>query len=278
MYSLLAYGNAAQAAGATLADTPAVVDPNFSSHNGHWIFTKPYKLYGIAVFGASLTAAQLFDSTYNAINVPQIYPVNLSPTPPSNPQIRDLRSFPIGLPIDEEIALQLSNGLGAGTEAEFGLLWVAPDPSSMQLPPPAGEVGNKGRVLARFTVTTPTTAGLWSADAAIVIPNLLRGGTYTVAGLTLVSVAGVAYRVNFVNQRFTPDRKLTPGNLVENAYGNIPLYQRPDWLGPLGDFDTWELPLLSILGATTAASATYSGFLDLIYRGPGRVEQYQMGV
>jgi len=274
MYSILAYCNPTAAAGATYADTPSVTDPSFSARNGHWIFTEDYDLVGVGAFGTSLTAVQLFDSTFNSLNIPQVYPINLSPTPPSNPQLVDLRSWPIQIPQNEEIAFQASNNLALGTEFQAGLLWVAPRGMSRALPPANMERGASGRVKGLFTCSATTVAGAWTTDLALTNVNLLYGGVYTVVGAQVFSSSSLAYRVKFVNQRQQWGRKLFPGNLVENAYGNIPLYQRPDWLGPLGTFDTFELPLISLLGVTAAGPVTVSVLFDMIFRGKGRASDY----
>jgi len=272
MYQILAYA-ANNAAAAALVDTPNVTDQNFVPRNGHWFFQEPYKLMAKAVLGTSLTAAQLFDSTWNAINVPQIYPPNLSLAIPTNPQVQDLRKFPIDIPQNEEIALQLSNNLAMGNEWEFGLLWIAPSNANMQLPSPPPPIGNMGRVKALFTATIVLTAGTWSPDVVIAIPNLLRGGTYCVAGCNLVCPHGVAYRLNFPRAPLYMGRKLIAGNLVEAAYGNVIQKEGDSWLGPMGYFDNVEYPLISVLGGTTTGSTTYTGYLDLIYLGQATMGQ-----
>jgi hypothetical protein len=272
VYQILAYA-ANNAALAVLADTPNVSDQNFVPRNGHWFFQEPYELMAKACIGLNLTAAQLFDSTWNAINVPQIYPINLLATIPSNPQVEDLRLFPIDIPQNEEIALQLSNNLGAGNQWQFGLLWISPKGSSRQLPSPPAPIGNMGRVRALFTATIVLTAGQWSPDVIITIPNLLRGGTYCVAGLNIVCPNGIAYRLNFPRAPLFMGRKLVAGNLVDAAYGNVVQKEKDAWLGPLGYFDNVEYPLISILGAVSTASTTYTGYLDLIYLGQATMGQ-----
>lgn len=262
---------AANAAGAVLADTPFVVDGVLSTRNGHPIFTEDYELCAAWANGVSLTAAQFSDATWNAINTPQIYPVALSLTVPGNPQINDYRNWPVQIPKNEEIALQLSNNLGAATEREFGLIWYAPFGKPRMLPAPAPGVGSVGRVRALFTVTGAITQGVWSADMVMTITNLIKGGTYAVAGMNLVCPLGLAFRMNFVRAPLYSGRKLFPGGLCDAAYGNVPLKEGRNWMGLYGYFDTFELPLMSILAATTAGSATYTGFMDLIYMGQNMI-------
>jgi hypothetical protein len=271
MYQILAYG-ADNTNAAVLADTPALNDQNFVPVNKHWFFQESYKLMAKAVFGASVTAAQLFDSTWNSINVPQIYPVNVSATVPSNPQIVDLRKFPISIPQNEEIALQLSNNAVA-PEWEFGLIFIAPMPDDLRLPAPPQPIGNMGRVQALATVTTTLTQGAWSADATMTMTNIMHGGTYCIAGAQVICAQGIAYRMNFPRQPLYMGRKLTPGNICVASYANIVQKEGCEWLGPMGYFDTVQYPYIAILGATTVGSTTYTVILDLIYMGPQLISQ-----
>lgn len=269
MYQILGYFKSINAG--TNADVAAITDPNFSARGGtggadHWIFTEPYNLVAVAAAAATLTAAQLYDATLNAINIPQVYPPILSITPPTNPQIMDLRANPVPLPMNEEVALQASAGAG-GAEPVYGLLWIMPSGAGGNPQPPVQPSMQNPRVLALFTSTIVLTAGVWSPFTNIAFTNPLKGGAYQVNGCTLVCAKSLAYKLNFVKAPLYMGRKLYPGGLVENAYGNVPLRFGPGWLGPLGRFNNFELPQISVLGTTTTASATYTGYMDLTYLG-----------
>ena len=272
MYQLLCFG-ANNAAGAALVDTPSIPDENFNPQNGHWIFYEDYSLAAVAAVGASITQVQLFDSTWNSINVQQVYPTNLSATIPNNPNVKILTQYPVQIPQNEQVSAQISNNLAMGTEYEFVLMWLLPGGKVMSQPNPPAPFGNAGRVQALFTVTTALTAGIFSGDTPIAVPNVLRGGTYCVAGLQLVVPNGIAYRVNFPRAPLYQGRKLNPGNLVQNAYGDVPQKEGTFWLGPMGYFDTSEFFQIAILGNQAVGSATYTGFLDLIYMGPNLIGQ-----
>ncbi len=267
MYQILA-NYASLAASANNASIAALTDPNFSTRNSHWIFTEDYYMMGVAGFGATLSTLQIYDATYNAINTPQVYPVNLSLNAPSNPQVMDLQSWPIMIPKNEEIDFQGSNSDSGAVADSMSIMWISPQSRVSPLPAPQSGIGSYGRVKAKFTVTCATTKGAWTADQTITITNLIKGGTYCLAGAYLVCTAATAYRVNFVRAPLYQGRKLQPGGLCEEAYGNVPLDKGLDWMGPMGYFDTFEYPLIALLGNTTAGSATYTGFLDLIYMGP----------
>jgi hypothetical protein len=274
MYHLLSY-YAAQAAGASYADTAFVVDNTISSRNNHPIFTEDYEVAATYVAGASITAARWSDSTWNSISQPEIYPANLSLAVPTNPQVSDMRQWPRQIPRNEEIQAQLSNNLGSSTEPEFVLAWIRPLGFRPSLPQGAAGYGGLSRVRAIFTFTGAITVGVWSSDLVITITNTIRGGTYALVGCNVVCAHGIAYRFNFPRAPLYQGRKLYPGNLVEAAYGNTPQKEGDIWLGELGRFDTFELPLISILAGTTTTSTTYTGYLDLIYLGSGMMSNQQ---
>lgn len=269
MYQVLAYYKSINAG--TYSDMPAVPDPNFSARGGtggadHWIFTEPYDLCAAAGFATTLTAMQLFDATFNAINIPQVYPVTKGVVPPSNPNIMDFRMMPIPLPLNEEVALQASAGAG-GAEDVFGLIWIKP--SGIGAPSDRGVMASERnpRVTAIVTASITLTKGVWSPFANLTFTNPLKGGAYQVNGLYLVCAASLAFKLNFVKAPLYQGRKLFPGSYVENAYGNVPLRFGSNWLGPLGRFNNFELPQISVLGNAAVGAATYTGYLDLTYLG-----------
>lgn len=256
---------------ATPTDLVAIPDTSFSARGGstganHWIFTENYDLQGVGAFAAALAGAQLFDATLNAINIPQVYPGNKAITPPSNPNLMDWRLNPQPLPMNEEIAFNANNAAG-GAEPAYGLIWITPSnqgdlrgnmvKATIQLP----------RVFALVTATVVLTAGSWSPFANITFTNPIKGGAYQLNGAHWVVPNGLAYKINFVKAPLYQGRKMFPGNLTEAAYSNVPWRGGINWLGPMGRFNNFELPQLSVLGSTTTGSTTYTGYLDLTYLG-----------
>lgn len=267
MFHTLAYA-ARNTGGATLADTPAVTDGSISIRSGHFIFTEQYCIDSIYLQGPSITVAQIFDSTYNAINVPQLYPPNLSATVPDNPTLIPYRHLPPAIPLNEEIQVQISNG-GSTVDPELAVMFIFPAPGNVPpLPAPANPPGSMGRVTAIATFTTALTFGQWSTDATLTFTNLLKGGTYCINGAQVVCANGVAFRINFVRAPlYNGIRKLFPGGMCTAAYGNRPMKEGRTYWGPLGYFDTFELPYIEILGGVTTNSATYTVYFDLTYMG-----------
>src|SRR5207248_2273334 len=96
--------------------------------------------------------------------------------------------------------------------------------------------------------------------------NLLKGGTYCIINAYVFAANALAFRLNFVRAPlYKNQRKLFPGDLVQNAYGNYPNVLGDDWMGPFGYFDTFELPLIEILATANVASATYTMIIDMVY-------------
>lgn len=271
MYQILAYYNGAVTTAYT--DIPAVTsgETSFSARGGtggiaHWIFTEEYDLRALAVAATTVTAAQLFDSTLNAINIPQVYPPILGIVPPSNPNVMDWRMNPQPLPMNEEIALQASAGAG-GAEKVAGLLWITPKGQSDLRDTMAKATLQMPRVYALVTATLVLTAGVWSPFGTLTFTNPLKGGAYQINGAYFVVATSLAYKINFVKAPLWQGRKLFPGNLVENVYGNVPQKAGSNWMGPMGRFNNFELPQVSVFATTSAGSATYTGYLDMTYLG-----------
>jgi hypothetical protein len=268
MYQILGYVVAANTT--LLTDAIAIPDSSFSARGGaggaaHWIFTEPYDLQAVMAAGATITQAQLFDSTYNAINIPQVYPVNLGITPLTNPNIMDLRRQPWPLPMNEEIAFQISGGAG-GAEADYGLIWIKPS-NNGGTPAPAPNTTTTPRLFANVTANVALLLGAWSNFTPITFVNPLKGGAYQINGAYWVVPNALAYKHNFVKAPLYQGRKLFPGSVVEHAYGNVPWRGHHDWLGPQGRFNNFELPQVSFLGTTATGATTYNGVLDMTYLG-----------
>jgi hypothetical protein len=268
MQALLPYYIAAnnQAAG-VVADGVAVNGGDFSIRNNHFILTEPYEIAAAVAFGTTLTAAQIDTPTIDAFNPLQVYPTIAGGIiPPANPNVMDLRNSPIALPMNEEIKFQLAGGAG-GAEIDAGIIFIRPTgagkvdyaimPSTLTNP----------RFVAIFTATIVKTAGAWSPFVAITFTNPLRGGGYQMNGLFLVCATSMAFRINFVKAPMYQGRKLFPGGLNENAYGNQILRYGANWLGGLGRFNNFELPQISTFGGSTVGSATFTGYADLTYLG-----------
>ena len=155
------------------------------------------------------------------------------------------------------------------------MIWIAPSGQNAWMTEPPTPTVGAPRIYADVTFTQATTTHVWSAATALAFTNTLKGGVYQCNGMYVVIAHALAYKLIFPKTPLYQGRKLTPGNLVENVYGNVPLVSRDNWLGAMGWFNYFELPQISILASTTEGSATYHGIMDLTYMGnqfpPGSV-------
>lgn len=272
-FALLNYNATAAAAGATNVDLVAASDADFSQRNSHYIFTERYRLLGVAPVGVSVTRGRYQVPTWNAIGEATIFNVNRALTPPSNPQADWSLQYPPEVPLNEEFQVQLSNNLGAATEIENALIWLATDDWSQNIP--------RGRtpLLVRATSVITPTLNAWSGPQAITLSQSLRGGVYAVVGAVVQGANSVAFRVIFPRYRLYHGRKLRPGHLVQTALGDVTNNQHypPGMdLGEWGRFHTFELPQIEVFG-TLAAAITYQVFLYLVYLGE-EISQLNQGL
>jgi hypothetical protein len=272
-WAALAYSQGAAGTNQTNLDLAAASDPDFSQRNSHYIFTESYRLLGSVAVGASLTRGRIQVPTVNAVGEFALWNANRSATVPSNAQWDNFYDMPLQLPQNEEFQIQYSNNLGAATEQEQVLVYLATDDWSANLP--------RGRQLlqARATITVTPTVNAWSGAGAITMSQSLRGGVYAVIGCIVQGTNSAFFRIIFPRYRLYHGRKLRPGSVVQNAVGDVPFFYFRDGAFPFGEwgrFHTFELPQFEFFGIT-AASTTYQIFLMLMFMGED-VSQLSQGL
>lgn len=241
-------------------DMTASVDASFSRRNNHFILSEPYNLIAALHTAASATRSRLNVPTINGFARHQIWPVNRSATIQTNPNVQDLRDNPIRLPMNEEIAVEESNNLGAATEqCHVGLVvapptWTRNQPRGIQ------------RLTVRFTATIVVNASAWSADAAITFAENLKGGVYSVVGVEAQAAGLIFFRLNFPKMPLYQGRKLYPGNFGLEAVGNTSWIAGINAWGEWGRFHTFETPQLAVYSNTGGGTAI-EGRMDLVYLG-----------
>lgn len=256
MFHLLAYGLATGGA-VTLSDMAAATDGEFSQRNNHIIFSEDYNLLAQYSSGATITRMQTNVPHINYLNPHVFYPLNLSLTVPTNPAVPDYRAYPIKLPQNEEIAIQVSD---SASEQANSFLWIAPPSWNMQLP--RGEQ----RLTIVATASVVTVANAWSGFSNITLASTLRGGVYAVNGIACIAAATLAFRINFPRRKMYNGRKLIPGDLATQTFGLIPNKFGMSWLGEWGRFNTFELPTIQAY-ANASATVTHTLFIDVSYLG-----------
>jgi hypothetical protein len=277
MFSLLVYNDSTAAAGASNYDMTAALDPNFSQRNGHYILSEPYTALAISAMGASVTEARFNVPHLNAIGFANIWPLDRSATPQSPKRIMDLTADPLDLPVNEEIAFQLSNNLACGTEAEtVGLIIGTTDWTRNLRNPPSpsgtGRVNEKlagRRIPLRFTCAYASTAHKWGGAQGITFETTLRGGWYCVLSCWVYSADGRYFRIWFPRMPLYRGRKLTPGWEVSHALGDIEWPQIGNWLGEWGCFHSFEPPQIDLFEDATNSPDNIVGILDCVYMGDG---------
>jgi hypothetical protein len=279
MFHLLGY-TTTFAGAATLQDMSAATDSSFTQQNSHYIFTEDFRLLAAQVTGALNTAAEFKISSWNAIAPMNIYPVNLAVTEAANPNVFDLRAFAPMIPQNEQLQVLAS---ASGAEQENAFLWIGTPNWNSRLSgfPMGGNTNDTNvgrRLLLNVTGAVTKIANAWSADGAVTFEQSLRGGSYAVLGAYGQVAGTLAFRLNFVRQKQYDSRKLFPGDLCIQAYGNQPHWRAPNWLGMWGAFHTFEPPLVEVWG-NAAGAATLQMFWDVVYLGRDEslVDQFYQG-
>jgi hypothetical protein len=259
------YASANNQAAGVVADAPFVQDGMFVPTNNHPIFSESYSLVAATAVGASLTAAQIDSPSIDAFNPMQVYPVSSTLKNAANPNIMDLRQSPILLPINEEIKFQIAGGAG-GAEPDLGLIWIqANTPGGWDLSIKPATPTNPRFLAVGTAAVVVLTAGVWSPFYNFTITSPLRGGIYQVNAFWLVCADGLAYQINFPRMPLVGGRKLFPGNLCDQTYGNQINRFGGTWLNGLGRFNRYEGFQIRVLANTTLGAATYTGYADLSY-------------
>lgn len=264
-FALLAY-QGSPGVNAASFDLTALNDPDFSQKNGHYIFSERYQIISLAHFEASATRANLSAPTWNALGKANIWPVNVSANVPSPgpPRVDERFSYPMPVPINEEVQFQVSNNLGAATEQAWGLIQVCTTDFSRNLP--------KGQmpIMVRATATYNPGSLVWSGPQSITFEQSLRGGVYAVVGAECQGAALIAFRLIFPRYRLAYGvRKLRPGWMCQQAIGDLIYPQQmtgPMAWGEWGRFHTFE-PVQMESVMTTGANTTHELRLWLVFLG-----------
>lgn len=276
-FALLDYNAAAAGVNTVNLDFVASSDPDFSQRNSHYIFTEQYYLLATTIIGTSVTRGRFQVPTWNAIGEFTIFNANRALNPPSNPQIDSYIAYPPKVPLNEEFQLQVSNNLGAATEIENGLIWLATEDWNGNIPRGASNAPPVIQIRATATITQVLNA--WSGPVALTLSQSLRGGVYAVIGATVQGPNVCAFRLIFPRYRLYHGRKLRPGWLTQTNIGDILNNQIHPWqmaFGEWGRFHTFELPAVETFG-TLAGAQAYQIFLWLVYMGED-VSQLSQGL
>lgn len=264
-FHLLASNGSATASVSNLA-LAGVADPEFTRQGSgsSFRFSEEYDLIMNLALGTHMTDMRLNMPTVNAIARHHVRPLNqVAQTIPSNPQVQDLRDYPLRLPVYEDFVAETSKESTSETVVHTLLSWIAPA-GGFNRNLPRGE----RRIVLRATASAAGTAAVWGALASLTFAENLRNGWYAIVGVQCFDAGTIAFRLNFAKPFIANGRKLRPGGICEEAIGNVPLQLQMGGLGEWGRFHSSEPPQVEILANATASSAQVFD-MDVVYMGAG---------
>lgn len=270
MFHLLSYATTTGGA-VTLQNLGMVADGSIAQGSTGYRFTEPYRLLAAYAHAPALTQAEIRSPTLDGLARWNVGMVDLSANIPNNPSVEDYRMFTPLLPMYEDVNFAVSDTQAAG-EQIIAHEWIGTQGWTQELPAVLRAMFGTGdpyigrRIVVNSTTTLNKGAGAWGADVALTFEQLPRGGVYAVLGGTAVAAGCSAWRINFPRMPLYMGRKLFPGDLVLQAYGNQPNKYGRNWLGIWGVFHTWELPFGSLFGQA-AGTVAWNGNLELCYLG-----------
>jgi hypothetical protein len=202
----------------------------------------------IALIGTTGLQAQLLSPSLRRLQPYDIRPATLGLVPTG--------AEPLYIHPDSPIKLDYNEALNAK---------ILADPASAEMQTigvflsdgPIAPV--KGAIFkCRFTVTATLVAGQW-VNGAIVFPDALPTGTYSVVGSMLVAPSATLARW------YPVGGKWRPGFPVHQSLSDRQdVAFRNGGLGKWFDFDEVQPPTIDILSSAAVGSTTYTGVMDLI--------------
>jgi hypothetical protein len=228
----------------TNLDATPIQDDIFTVQNGHFLPSMDLNLYGGYFGGTILNNTQLVTPTTRQISIPRMIPVSATVSPPTDPNVIDMRLNPLRLRAVEEISLLNTLGTNASNLQFINILFVG---TSLD-PVPAGDI-----LTLHGTATTTAVALGWTSLNTI-YDTTLPNGTYAIIGAQVISTTAIAHRFIFKDQIFRPGFISTTGVANRTAWD----YYRGA-MGRLGTFTTTTYPILQTLcvSADTTHDVTY---------------------
>lgn len=244
-----------QATGGAVVDTgsTAATDSELSQRNSHYILTEDYRLLATCHVGATITRANITAPSWNAVGKVNSWPINRSVAISSPPRIDSWLNYPLPLPQNEEISVNITD---SASEQATSFLWLGSNNWNQNLPRGKGPLPIM-EIRLNFTAAS-ITQNLWSGLQSVTFEQSLRGGTYSIVGCECFAANVLACRLVFPRAPMYQGRKLRPGFLCQQALGDLPAAPFPDnplvW-GEYGRFSTFEPPQVEFWINTTGTPA-----------------------
>lgn len=251
------------AGASTNLDTPAIADTVVGIRNNHFILQYPMRWQWLSALGITLTQARISSPTLSAFGFPQLWPVDAAaavlPLYPDRPAIVDMWPGGLDLPLEEELAVQVTTTGVA--ERDLVVAWFTTPDHQLTIPP-----GMLRLILNASYTVTPAAIYTWTGPQTITFSSNLRGGWWQMNGMFVLDALAVAARIIFPNPPSYMGMPLRPGCLVQTAAGNRPSIRAASQFGVMGYFNTTVPPSIEIL-ASTVGARTGQIFMDLTYLG-----------
>ena len=218
----------------------------YVQNNRHVLAQDQYVLWAY-VQGTNLTRARIDAPSLRAFTPPRLPYFRRGTTPGNEPPINDFAHLGLILRGAEEIAIQTSNNLNAGTEVHYAVLCVGPTLS----PPSRGP-----DFWVRATGNTTLVQNQWT-NVPLTLESQLPAGNYRIVRFIARSATGIAARV------ITPGSIWRHGVICINAEGQQQHRHFVDGrYGDFGTFSTVALPSVEFLAAATdGAQEVYFGLV-----------------
>lgn len=165
------------------------------------------------------------------------------------PQVTDKRQNPVILTETEAIQSQVLSNPGSA-QFHYAFMSLADSPVTPITGAPIRTI--------RCTAAASLSVGVW-VSSNITFPVSLRAGNYQCVGARCNSANGVAFRLLFQGSPWRPG-----GVCVTDEADQGLWWQRDGNMGVWGEFNSFTVPNIEILGVTDSSQEL---FLDLIYLG-----------
>lgn len=249
MFHLAAYSQSQDQGGVLLPVAP-VIDQSLRIQGNDIIVPDTMnQLFGAgAMIGTTGERAQLISPSLRTTQPYDIRPVDLLLIPTGYNPMYLHESSPLTLDVNEGLDCNvLANP--AAAEQQTVLVWLGDG----KLSPKNGYI-----IKTRFTITVAQLAGAWN-NTTITFPDALPVGNYSCVGAALIAAGAVAFRFVPVGGKWRPGAPCsqTISDKQDEKFRN----------GALGEwfqFSQIQPPSVDIIGSAAAASATYTGVMDLI--------------
>lgn len=246
MYHLACY-NGTVTAGQSNVDVAAVTDQALTISNNHYVLTETGRLLAAYAQGTSITRARVNTPKLRATTLPYITPVEVALNPTNDPNFQEWSSFPQTLDPIDEIAVETTNNLAAGTEVHTLGLFIGLG----QRPLPSGPV-----FTCRATSSFTATSNAWTAGA-FTLDQTLPAGRYAVVGVSVIGANIIFGRLIFPGQYYRP------GTIGQTGVGvNNFAFSRMGSKGLLGEFDSIAQPQVEIF--CNGANTSQETYMDIV--------------